>query len=72
MASSVEDAAAHRRPIQVKLTEAERALVDEAADGIGLPTSTWMRFVVIKQAQALKRLWAERPEALPRKTRKRS
>ena len=41
----------HRKPIQVKLSEGERKLVDKAAKNAGLPTSTWMRSVVLAQAK---------------------
>lgn len=33
------------RPIQVLLTEKERALFDKEAQRVGLPTSTWMRLL---------------------------
>lgn len=44
-----------RKPMQVMLTDEERALLDEAAADESLGTSTWLRALGVKTAKAKKR-----------------
>lgn len=40
-----------KKPIQVKLTEEQRRLLDAAAAKRGMSTSTWMRSVALEAAK---------------------
>lgn len=43
--------AEEKKPIQVKLTEEQRALLDAAAEARGLPTSSYIRTVALEDAR---------------------
>jgi uncharacterized protein (DUF1778 family) len=38
------------RPLRIRLTDEERALLDQAAEAEGKPTSSWLRDVALKLA----------------------
>ncbi len=42
----------HRKPIQVKLNDEERAICDREAKFDGLETSTWMRAIAVQVGRA--------------------
>lgn len=42
-----------RKPIQVKLSESERKLIDEAAAISQLDTSTWMREICLRTGKRI-------------------
>jgi uncharacterized protein (DUF1778 family) len=43
------------RPLRIRLTDAERTLIDDAAARVGKPASTWGREILLREAAKMKK-----------------